>query len=108
LTRQELLCEAESGPPRLQIQVLDASGRGVAAMEIRVVWDQGTDRFFTGLKPELGSGYADFTLQPGTIYTVELPGSSALVTGLQLEPCTTGQVEGINGSWLLVFSQPSG
>ena len=108
LTRQELLCEAEGGPPRLQVQVLDASGRGVPAMEIRVVWDEGTDRFFTGLKPELGAGYADFSLQPGTTYTVELPGSSALVTGLELETCTSGQGEGFDGSWLIVFSQPAG
>ncbi len=107
LTRQQLLCEAEAVPPRLQVQVLDASGRGVPAMEIRIIWDQGSDRFFTGLKPELGAGYADFTLQPGFAYTVELPGSSAMVTGLELETCDAGQGGTFDGSWLLVFSQPA-
>ena len=107
LTRQELLCDAEAVTPRLQVQVLDASGRGVPAMEIRVIWDQGSDRFFTGLKPELGAGYADYTLQPGIAYTVELPGSSALVTNLGLEPCTADPGGSFSGSWLLVFSQPA-
>lgn len=107
LTRQEQLCEAEAVPPRLQVQVLDASGRGVPAMEIRVIWDQGTDRVFTGLKPELGAGYGDFVLQPGFAYTVELPGTSALVTGLEVETCTDDQGEPFSGSWLLVFSQPA-
>ena len=106
LTRQELLCNVAETTPRLQIQVLDASGRGVPAMAIHVVWDQGSDQFFTGLKPELGAGYADFNMQPGIAYTVELPGSSALVTGLELEACTGEQGQSFNGSWLLVFSQP--
>lgn len=106
LTRQELLCDPQETVPRLQVQVLDASGRGVPAMAIRVVWDQGSDQFFTGLKPELGAGYADFNLQPGIAYTVELPGSSALVTGLELEACAGGQGQSFTGSWLLVFSQP--
>ena len=75
-------------------------------MAIHVVWDQGSDQFFTGLKPELGAGYADFNMQPGIAYTVELPGSSALVTGLELEACTGEQGQSFNGSWLLVFSQP--
>lgn len=76
-------------------------------MEIRVIWDQGTDRVFTGLKPELGAGYGDFVLQPGFAYTVELPGTSALVTGLEVETCTDDQGEPFSGSWLLVFSQPA-
>ncbi|MCJ7512466.1 MAG: hypothetical protein MUO23_05800 [Anaerolineales bacterium] len=108
LTRQEVVCEAEAPQPRLQVQIVDASGRGVPAMEIRVVWDQGSDRFVTGLKPELGAGYADFTLEPGIAYTVELPGSSALVTGLKIETCSDPQGQEYEGSWLLVFSQPAG
>jgi hypothetical protein len=107
VTRQELICDSVSELPRLQVQVLDVNGRGVPATEILVIWDEGTDRFYTGLMPELGAGYADFVLEPDIAYTVQLAGSSALVTGLKIEACTNDQGQAFDGSWLLVFEQPT-
>jgi hypothetical protein len=39
-----------------------------------VSWNTGQDRFFTGLRPEKGKGYADFTMAPQVEYDVSLAG----------------------------------
>ena len=91
----------------IQIEVQDAAGRPVPGMEVLVVWDEGESRFYTGLKPELGMGYADFTMQPGVSYTLQLIDSEIPVTGLSTEECTSEDGESFLGSWLLTFQQPA-
>lgn len=108
LESKETVCDAQLAEPLIQVRVLDASGNEVPGAEILVVWDTGQDRFFTGLKPELGEGYADFTMTPGTTYTVQLAQADIPVTGIQSEECTDDQGETFAGSWLLVFVQPEG
>jgi hypothetical protein len=91
--------------PLIQVEVSDAAEGGVAGVEIVVVWDAGQDHFFTGLKPELGQGYADFTMTEGVSYTLRLADSGQLVTDLSTHPCE--QPDGIPylGSWLIQFHQ---
>jgi hypothetical protein len=88
------------------VRVLDAAGQGVPGVEVLVVWDTGEDRFYTGLKPELGSGYGDFAMTEGVQYTVRLAEAGALVTGLQAQNCTGESGESYPGSWALDFVQP--
>lgn len=107
LARQESVC-GDALAPRLQIQVLDAAGRGVPGMGLLVIWDDGQDQFVTGLKPELGAGFADFAAAPDTTYSVQLVGSPALVTGLRMETCLGPDGDSKPGSWLLIFAQPEG
>jgi hypothetical protein len=106
LESKEMVCDAQLAEPLIEVRVLDASGDEVAGTEILVVWDTGQDHFFTGLKPELGEGYADFTMTPGTTYTVQLAQADIPVTGIQSETCTDDEGESFAGSWLLVFVQP--
>src|SRR3989304_5358378 len=108
LESKEMVCDAQLAEPLIQVRVLDASGNEVPGLEILVVWDTGQDRFFTGLKPELGMGYGDFTMTPETTYTVQLAQADIPVTGLQSDECTDSQRETFPGSWLLVFFQPEG
>jgi hypothetical protein len=103
-----MVCDQQLAEPLIQVRVLDASGNEVPGAEILVVWDTGQDRFFTGLKPELGEGYADFTMTPGTTYTVQLAQADIPVTGIQSEECTNEEGDTFAGSWLLVFVQPEG
>ncbi len=77
-------------------------------MEIRVLSDQDEDRFYTGLKPELGLGYADFQMDPDLTYSVQLPEASGVVTEVESEACTPEEGESYPGSVLLVFEQPGG
>ena len=80
----------------LQIFVQDAEGRGLANVEVQVDWDGGRDRFFTGLKPEVDLGYADFQMSPGQVYDVVVWGTQA--GDISTEGCPSGPA-----SWRLVF-----
>ena len=105
LTDQEQVCDERLGAAQIQVRVLDAAGNGVPGVELLVIWDAGQDHFFTGLKPELGLGYADFTMQAGTSYTLQLSGGDRPVSGLSAPLCDDG-AEPFDGSWLLTFQQP--
>jgi hypothetical protein len=73
----------------IEVRVQDSGGDGVPGQAIRVRWDDGTSTFFTGLKPERGSDYADFQMEAGKAYTVEMPGQSDPSQPLTADPCTT-------------------
>jgi hypothetical protein len=95
------------GGPLIQILALDANGMPVPGVEVIVEWGGGFDHFFTGLKPELGSGYGDFAMTEGVDYTVRLAANPAeALTGLRVENCTDTSGKQFLGSWLLVFRQP--
>jgi hypothetical protein len=106
LSDRELVCDDPAPQPRLQVVVLDAGGEGVPNVLVRVIWDAGQDQFYTGLKPDLGIGFADFTVEPDTDYTVQLAESDAIATGLRAETCTDSSGETHLGSWRLTFIQP--
>ncbi len=106
LIEKQQICDPDIPLPLLQIEVLDAAGRPVPGIEVLVVWDSGQDHFFTGLKPELGMGYADFTMSEGVIYTLQLVDSEIPLTGLTTEDCLSEDGEFLVGSWLLTFQQP--
>jgi hypothetical protein len=56
--------------------------------EVWLIWENGADRAITGFKPELGLGYADFTVEPGHVYKlyIDIP-QGIPVTTIQVEPC---------------------
>lgn len=103
---KELICDPNIKAPLIQIEVIDAAGDPVPGIEVLIVWDEGEDHFFTGLKPELGIGYADFTMQVGISYTLQLLDSDIPVTGLFAEECTDEDGKTFPGSWLLTYQQP--
>ena len=107
LLAQDPVCDPDLGQPLLQVEVVDAAGLPVPGAEVRVVWDTGQDHFFSGLKPDLGVGYGDFTLAPGITYTVQLVDSDQPVTGLTAGECVADDGTRYAGSWLLRFQQPS-
>lgn len=88
----------------IEVTVQDASGAGVPGQQVRARWDAGSDTFVTGLKPERGPGYADFTMTAGTGYLVELPGRSDPISEpLAAAPCTTSDGEDAITSYRVVF-----
>jgi hypothetical protein len=106
LVSQELVCDPTLTEPLIQVIVLDASDNPIPGVEIGVVWDSGQSRFFTGLKPELGLGYADFTMSPGTTYTLQVADSETPITDIQPEECSSNGSTSSLGSWLFVFQHP--
>lgn len=89
LTAQDTLCEAGLQEGLLQILVTDSRRRPAPGVEIIVTWDGGEEHFFTGFKPELGNGYADFVMQAGIVYTVRVGAGSATVTNVAPPGCTS-------------------
>jgi hypothetical protein len=69
------LCSLER-PNTIVVNVVDNNGQGIPGQLVRVRWDGGESIFATGLKPELGAGYADFTMESETSYVVDMPGLS--------------------------------
>lgn len=106
LTGQDEVCDANLPEGLLQIVVLNASRRQLPGMEILLTWDGGEERFFTGLKPELGNGYADAILAPDISYTVQLAAGSDIARGLVAPTCQTSSGENFTGGFKLTFQQP--
>lgn len=63
-------------PGLIEITVVDFNGQGIPGQTVRVRWDGGESVFATGLKPERGAGYADFQMEAGLSYLVDMPGLS--------------------------------
>jgi hypothetical protein len=65
------LCDAlENG--LLRVYVRDGAGKPVPGVQVLVDWPGGSDRFFTGLKPDVDAGYADFEMVSSEMYQVRL------------------------------------
>lgn len=82
-------CSAsESG--LIQVYVYEINGStGIPGQRIRVRWDDQQSIFFTGLMPERGPAYADFQMEEGKSYRVDMPGlSQPLQEPLPAVPCT--------------------
>lgn len=107
LAEQTAICAAPGRAGSILVWVRDAEGNELSGVEIVVSWSTGQDRFFTGLRPEQGKGYADFEMAPRVEYDVALAGyrgdaagglSSALLPGV----CPT---DTLALNWRLAFQQ---
>lgn len=104
LERRQRICESGRQKPRIEIIVQTKEGAGIPGSEIWVTWAGGVDRFFTGLKPELGLGYADFEMEPGAVYAVAVGDPTLqIVNRLRAEPCRPGDGDSPLASWHLVI-----
>lgn len=108
LAGQEQVCDPELPGPLLQVEVLNAEGEPVPAVEVIVLSDVGEDHFYTGLKPELGLGYGDFEMDPARTYTVQIATGQAPVTGVSSEPCESEDGQAYHGSIRLLFRESEG
>lgn len=102
---KEKICDAARQQNQIQILVLDAAGHGIPGVKALVVWDTGQDIFFTGLKPELGPGFADFAMQEGVTYSLQLSQGDGLETNIIIANCTGEDGETFAGSWLFTYQQ---
>lgn len=88
----------------IEVFVQDYDGQGVPGEAVRVRWDAGEDTFYTGLKPERGPGYADFQMEEGKAYLVELPGRSDPTSQpLVATSCNTENGDKAIGSYRVFF-----
>lgn len=105
LRKRESICDPALGKGLIIVYVWDAEGNELPGVEIVVNWEGGENRFFTGLKPELGLGYADFAMQEGVTYSVRIASGGEPVFNLTAPTCTAANGETFLGVWILEFLQ---
>lgn len=106
LTGQESICDSNLPDGLLQVLVLSSNRRQMPGMEILITWEGGAENFFTGFKPELGNGYADYVMTPDVTYTVQLRLGSDIASGLTTPTCQTPDGATYFGGIKLTFQQP--
>jgi hypothetical protein len=89
----------------LRVYVRDRSGKGMPGVQVVVNWPGGEDRFFTGFQPEADPGYADFQMEPGDAYEVELAEleSDVAEVGADLASLCPDLPASVHTSWQVVF-----
>lgn len=95
LQSREEICDGSIAPGLLQVFVNDTAGNPLPGAQITVTWQAGEETFSTGLAPELGAGYADYLMQAGETYTLQIRPLSELVEGLSIPGC--------GGGWRIAF-----
>ena len=106
LLSREKVCDPPLEAPLFQIEASNAFGDHVPGVVVIVNWGSNEDRFFTGLKPEKGLGYADYRPSPDFVYTVRLGESGQPVRDLAAPECIGPFGERFWGAWMLKFVQP--
>jgi hypothetical protein len=105
LTKQATFCDPAQ-PGLVQIILQYSSGQQAAGVELIMTWSGGEEHFFTGLKPELGNGYADFVLSPGVEYALSMNGGGTRVAKLIAPDCANKDGTSYAGGIHLEFKQP--
>jgi hypothetical protein len=106
LSGQETICDPNLPNGLLQVMVLSSNRRQIAGVEIDITWDGGKEQFFTGLKPELGDGYADYTMTPDITYSIQLARGSDVALGITAPTCQSPDGQSFLGGIKLTFQQP--
>jgi len=90
----------------VRIFVSDASGKGVPGVKVVTSWTEGSDTFFTGLYPEINSGYADFRMVEGFEYSIQAGNAGEVITGITAGKCSYADGTPYWGGWRVYIYQP--
>ena len=106
LIGEETVCEPDLAEGLLQVVVFDIRRNQVPGAEIVITWSSGEEHIFTGLKPELGHGYADFLMNPDLTYTVRMADGGTPASELSVPECEDEDGDAFLGGLRLSFQQP--
>ncbi len=106
LLSQDPVCNPNLTDGLMQISVLDSHRHQMPGVEITISWSGGEESFFTGLKPEIADGYADYVMQAGVSYALRIARSGTPVSGLSAPSCPDTNGQTYLGGLKLVFRQP--
>jgi len=106
LMSNQIICDSPLKSLLLQVEVANSSNQPIPGAEIIITWSGGEEHFFTGLKPEISDGYADYLMSPELIYSIQLAKGGAAVSNLTAPSCSTDSGGTNWGSRKLVFQQP--
>ncbi|HEY6075084.1 MAG TPA: hypothetical protein VIV15_17315, partial [Anaerolineales bacterium] len=106
LLSQDPVCNPNLTEGLMQVSILDSHRHQMPGVEIDISWAGVEETFYTGLKPEIADGYADFIMQPGVSYSVRVEHAGTPVTGLTAPSCPDSNAQTYVGGLKLVFKQP--
>ncbi|MGD8404340.1 MAG: hypothetical protein PVJ21_11815 [Anaerolineales bacterium] len=106
LIGEETICEPDLAEGLLQVVVFDIRRNQIPGAEIIITWNNGEEHIFTGLKPELGYGYADFLMTPDVTYSVRMADGGTPASELSTPECETEDGDPYPGGLRLSFQQP--
>ena len=104
LIAKEPICQDDYPAGRIEIYVNNIEGNGIPAVEILIEWAEQQATFFTGLKPEIDPGYADFQMAPNQTYTVTLVGLAEPVVGIDSHACETSSGTAQTPTYQLIYA----
>ncbi|MDH4207414.1 MAG: hypothetical protein OEV76_00915 [Anaerolineae bacterium] len=75
----DLGCTSERDGHYILVYVRDEEDRGLAGVQVLVKGPDVEETFYTGLKPEVDAGFADFAVTASGSYSVEIAGATSQV-----------------------------
>ena len=106
LVGQDTVCDAELAEGLMQIIVTTITRNQLPGQEIIITWGNSEEHVFTGLKPELGNGYADFLMTPNVTYSVRMADGGTPASDLSAPDCTDKNGNPYPGGVRITFQQP--
>lgn len=98
-------CDPQERQGLLMVEVRNKKRQPIEGQEIIISWSTGEESFFTGLKPGISDGYADYLMQQDTIYSVRLASGGEPAMDLAAPICNRDGEEYL-GQIQLIFQQP--
>jgi hypothetical protein len=89
----------------LQVWIDNAAGQAIPGVRIQIAWKDGEESFFTGLKPEINAGYADYEMTRGLTYSLRVGENGETTTDLGVTDCTSEGHPEIAGGIILRFTE---
>ena len=100
--QSDLGCSSDRDGDYILVYLRDENDRGVAGVKLVVKGPGVEDSFFTGLKPEIGPGFADYLVMAAGSYTVQAAeGRSQVTQGLSFAADCPAETP--YRSWRVVF-----
>ena len=106
LVSRDEVCNPNLTGGLMQISILDSHRHQMPGVEIDISWAGGDESFFTGLKPEIADGYADYVMQAGLTYSIRVEHAGTPVSDLSAPSCPESGGQTYLGGLKLVFQQP--
>ena len=102
------ICDPILGESLIRVIATNGSGDGIPGVAIQISLGTNSEEvFYTGLKPELGLGYADFSAEPGLTYQLEILDSGLIVSDIGVPTCQNESEESYWGSWEIHITHPN-
>lgn len=100
------VCDSAVEDGLIQVMVQDAAGNPLSGIQVTVTWQSGEEAFYTGFKPNISPGYADYLMSEGYTYLVTVGEGGEQANDLSTGECTAADGSRRLSGWKLTFGLP--